>query len=148
MKVKLTAAERILIANIVGFQLERASLKEHLMLDSVYEKIDVENIPIPTPLDFLENKDDAILFEKYNNKPISEIEDEHEREIVKNALDASKDAEQRIYENNQKEETLEVGLDDDEVDVLNTFFDKDKRPFSRQFHQAIVDLHKKLKSKK
>jgi hypothetical protein len=141
MNLSLTRAERVVISQIVSMGLNNATLKEHLLYDKMYTSIDIENIDVPVASDFVK-PEEVELFEKYNKKPISEIEDPDHKKIIQEAMQKQRQEEAKMWAN--EEEALNFDLSADMVSALKKFFEQDKRPFPREYHQAIVSLNGKL----
>lgn len=144
--MKLTKAERLLIAQIVNIRLDNATLKDHIMLEGIYKATGAEKIRLPIPPDYVDNDEDKKLFQQYDGKQISEIEDQEHKEKLQNAIRQAREDEMKIWSNEGGDEE-EVELTDEQIEVIKDFFDKDKRPFPREYHQVIIDLHDKLSGK-
>ena len=146
--MKLTRAERLLIGQVVNIKLDGATLKDHLVLEGIFKVVDPDSIEYPAPPNFIpENKKE--LFQKYENKRISEIEDKEDQKVLQKAIMDSREAESKIWENKDlEEEWVEIRLTPDQMAVLKNFYETDKRPFPRQYHDAIVTLDDKLEAKK
>lgn len=146
--MKLTRAERLLIGQIVNIKLETATLKDHLILEGIFKATDPESIEYPNPPQFIPEEKKE-LFQKYENKRVGEIEDKEDQKILQEAIMKSREAEGKIWENNDpKEEWVDVKLTPDQLAVLQNFYETDKRPMPRQYHQAIVTLNDKMEAKK
>lgn len=146
--MKLTRAERLLIAQIVNIKLDSATLKDHIQLEKIFNATKVSELKMPVPQDFVEKEEDKELFKKYDGIKIADIEDVEEKKIIQNAIKKSKEKEFEIFSNADSEEQLvEVDLSDEDIKVIEEFYNKDKRPFSREFHKVILDLHAKLFTK-
>jgi hypothetical protein len=146
--MKLSMAERLLRGQIVNVKLNTATLKDHIMLESIFKDADPDSIEYPIPQNFVPD-DKQELFQKYENKQIKDIEDEEDKKVLQQAMIESREAEAKIWENKESEdEQVNVKFSPDQLKVLNDFYETDKRPFPRQYHDAIVSLHDKIESKK
>jgi len=139
--MKLTQAERLVIARIVNIRLDSATLKDHILLEGIYKALRPEEISFKSPLDFVDD-DVKSLFEQYDGQPINKIEDEEHKKIISEAIQKAKVEELKIWSNKDEGET--VKLTDEQEKVILNFFEKDSRPFPRENHAAIVSLHEKL----
>ena len=140
--MKLTRAERLVVARIVNIRLDSATLKDHILLEGIYRAIMPEEINMSSPLDFVESEEDKKLFEKYDGKPVNQIEDEDHKQKVTEAIQKARAAELAVWAND--EDGVEMNLNGEQIKTLKNFFDKDNRPFPREQHAAIVSLHDKL----
>lgn len=141
--MKLTTAERHLIAQIVNIKLNTATLREHIRLEAIYQAADPENAKLPIPMDFVEESQKE-LFTKYENQRVTDIKNEDDQKIIRDAITKSNAARDAIFQNDEKPE-FEAKFSEDDVQVLKQFYDTDSRSFPRQYHQAILSLHSKLK---
>lgn len=141
--MKLTKAERLLIAQIVNIRLDNATLKDHIMLEGIYKSTRADQIRLPIPPDYVEKEEDKKLFQQYDGKQISQIEEEEHKQTLQNAIRQAREDEMKIWSNEGGDEE-EVELTNEQIEVIKDFFDKDKRPFPREYHQVIIDLHNKL----
>lgn len=141
--MKLTRAERLLAAQIVNIKLDNATLKDHIMLEGVYKAAKSDQIRLPVPPDYIEDEEDKKLFKQYDGRQISEIEDKDHKEKLQKAIRQAREDEMKIWSNEGGDEE-EVEFTTDQVETLKDFFENDKRPFPREYHQAIIDLHSKL----
>lgn len=144
--MKLTKAERLLIAQIVNIRLDNATLKDHIMLEDIYKATRSDQIRLPVPPDYIENEEDKELFQQYDGQQVSQIEDEKHREKLQKAIRQAREDEMKIWSNEGGDEE-EVEVTKEQIEVINDFFEKDKRPFPREYHQVIIDLHNKLSGK-
>ena len=144
MELKLTRAERILLFQIVNVKLDMATLRDHLMLEKIYNSIDAEGAQkeLPRAIDFAKEEDKPI-FEKYDGIRISDIEDQKEQAIIVEALTKAREKENEIWSNAEDPDFV-VKFEDDQIKIINDFFEKDKRTWPRNYHKAIISLHEKL----
>lgn len=140
--MKLTRAERLVIARIVNIRLDSATLKDHILLEGIYRAIMPDEINLSTPLDFVENENDRELFTKYDGQPVNQIENEDDKKVITEAIQKARMAELEVWANDEK--PAEIDLSGEQTRTLKNFFDKDNRPFPREQHAAIVSLHDKL----
>lgn len=140
--MKLTKAERLMAAQILNTKVEKATLREHIQLEKLFNKLDAENIRLPIPPDYV-NDDQQELFSKYENKKVSDIEDENDKQIIQEAMQKSRQDEMKFWAN-EDEETVDIEFNDEDIKKLFEFFDKDERQFPREYHKVIVDLYNKL----
>lgn len=146
--MKLSRAERLLIGQIVNIKLEQATLKDHIMLESIFKVVNPDSIEYPKPPDFIP-EEKRELFQKYENKRVGEIEDKEDQKMLQEAIMKSREAESAIWENDDPEkEWVEIQLKPEQLAILSNFYETDRRPFPRQYHQAIIALNGKLDSKK
>lgn len=141
MKLELAKAERLLISQIVNIKLDSATLRDHILLEGIFHAVKPLEIEIPTPPEFVP-QDKKSLFEKYENQRVSDIQDEEDKKVISEAIRKSREKEMELYTNLDETDTFE--LTEEEVRTLKDFFEKDKRPFSRELHEAIISLHNKL----
>jgi 6-pyruvoyl-tetrahydropterin synthase len=116
-------------------------LKDHILLEGIYKTIAPDEVSLKTPLDFVKEEEKE-LFEKYDGKPINEIEDEGHKKAITEAIQKARVAELEVFAN--KEKGKEIDLSEEQVGVVKDFFEKDRRPFPREYHAAIIGLHEKL----
>ena len=140
--MKLTTAERHLIAQIVNIKLNTATLREHIRLEAIYQAADPENAPLPIPIDFVEESQKE-LFSKYENQRVADIKNKDDQKIIRDAITKSNAARDVIFQNDEKPE-FEAKFSEDDVQVLKQFYDTDSRSFPRQYHKAILSLNSKL----
>lgn len=140
--MKLTRAERLLVGQIVNVKLDSATLKDHIMLEGIYKAANPDDIDFPYPYHFL-NKEDINLFDQYEGQKIDDIENEEDRQKIRNAIQKSKESQSEIWANQGGDEE-EIDLSDEQKKTLLDFFEQDKRSWPREYHQAIIDLHGKL----
>jgi hypothetical protein len=140
--MELTKTERLMAAQILNTQVEKATLREHIQLEKLFNKLDAENIRLPIPPDYVDDEHQE-LFSKYENKKVSDIEDENDKAIIQDAMQKARQDEMKFWSNEDKE-TKTIDLSDEDISKLLEFFDKDERQFPREYHQAIVDLYNKL----
>lgn len=141
MRLKLAKAERLLIAQIVNIKLDSATLKDHILLEGIYKAVKPFDIKVPTPPEFVP-EDKRNLFAKYENKKISDIEDADDKKVLGEAIAKSREKEMELYTSLEKTEGFD--FQDEQIKTLKDFFDKDKRTFPREYHEAIVSLYNKL----
>jgi len=139
--MKLTRAERLIITRIVNIRMDSATLKDHIVLEGIYKATKPEEIKIKSMIDYVDGEQKK-LFEQYDGKPINSIENEEHKKIISEAIQKARVEELEVFSN--KDEGEEIHLVSEQVGVLKDFFDKDKRPFPREYHTAIVSLYEKL----
>lgn len=146
--MKLTRAERLLIGQIVNIKLDTATLKDHIMLESIFKAADPDGIKYPAPSDFVPEEKKE-LFQKYENKRVGEIEDKEHQKVLQEAMVKFREVESKIWENEDPEdEWADVKLNPEQLAVIQNHYDTDRRPFPRQYHGAIVSLNDKLQNMK
>jgi len=143
--MKLTRAERLIISRIVNIRLDSATLKDHILLEGIYRSVKPDEVKIRSPLDFVDAEQQK-LFEQYDGKSINSIENEEHKKLISEAVQRARLEELEIFKN--EEEGEDFSLTGEQVGVLTDFFEKDKRPFPREHHAAIVSLHDKLAAQK
>jgi hypothetical protein len=143
MKLNLTLAERILIGQIVNIRLDSATLRDHILLEGVFKAVDASDIKLPIPPDFVP-EEKRELFKQYDNKPVTEIADEEDRKLIQEAIIKARTEEAKIWEETDDNEVLLLELSSFQLDTIREFFEKDKRPFPKNFHKAILTLSEKL----
>lgn len=141
MKLELTNAERVLIGQMINISMNAATLKDHIILEGIYESVDIENLKMPIATDFVK-PEEVDLFAQYNGKPISEIPDENHKKIIQEAMQKQRAEEMKMWANDDP--GTEVNFSKDQLEMIKKFFEQDKRPFPREYHKAIVALHGKL----
>lgn len=142
--MKLTQAERLVVARIVNIRMDSATLKDHIQLEGIYKAIKPEEISLKTPLDFIEDEADRELFEKYDGQPVNQIEDEAHKKKITEAIQKARVDELSVWANDDEGKEVEFSVE--QAQTIKNFFDKDNRPFPREHHAAIVSLHDKLQS--
>jgi hypothetical protein len=145
MKLELTRAERVVIGQIINIGLNQATLKDHILLEGLYKGLDLENLKMPVATDFVD-PDKLELFNQYNEKKISDIEDVEHKKIIQEAMQKTRIEEMKIWTNEEPADAF--SLSDTQTDLIKSFFEKDKRPFPREYHKAIIALNEKLYTKK
>lgn len=139
--MKLTQAERLVVSNIVNIRLDKATLKDHILLEGIYKAVRPAEIALKNALDFVKDEEKE-LFEKYNGMPINNIPDEDHKKLITEAIQMARVEELSIYLN--EDEGEEIDLTKEQAAVIEDFFEKDKREFPREQHSAIVGLHDKI----
>lgn len=142
--MKLTEPERLLIAHIINLKLDNSTLKEHILLERIYKKVNPDEIKLPSILDLVENETQRELIEKYDGVKIGDIEDKEHRLIIQDLMKRLKESELKFWSNQEKDNILNVDLTKEEVNLINNIIEVDKRPFPREFHKVIIDLVNKL----
>ena len=143
--MKLTRAERLIVSRIINIRLDSATLKDHILLEGIYKSVKPEEVKVRTPLDFVDENQKE-FFQQYDGKPINSIENEEHKKIISEAIHKARIEELEIFKN--EEEGEEFNLNGEQIGILVDFFEKDKRPFPREYHAAIVSLHGKLATQK
>lgn len=141
MRIELTRAERIVLSQVVNIGLNSATLKDHILLEDIYKNLDTENMKVPIVLDYV-SPEDSELFHKYDGKAVSEIEDEGHKKTIQEAMHKQREDEAKMFDNEEQSESFDFSKD--QFDMIKRFFETDKRPFRREYHNAIVALHGKL----
>lgn len=141
MQVELAKAERLLVAQIVNIKLDSATLRDHILLEGIFHAVKPFEIKVPMPPDFVE-EDKKYLFEEYENKKLSDIEDPEHKAALSEAVRRAKEEEIKLYSN--LEETEGIELTHEQMKTLKDFIENDKRPFPREYHEAIISLNSKL----
>lgn len=142
MKIELTMAERILLSRVINIVIDHATLKEHILLEQIYDLLKLEDVKYPQVTDYIK-PEEVELFNTYNGKKIDEIENLEHRKVIGEAMQRQRIEEARIW-SNRDENLFETVFSQDQLDLIKRFFEQDKREYDRNTHLAIVSLHKKL----
>jgi hypothetical protein len=144
--MKLTRAERLVIARIVNVKMsESLTLKDHILLEQIWKVTRPEEVSLRVPIDFVK-EDEKDLFAKYDGQAINSIENEEHKRIISEAVQRARILEVEVFSN--KDEGEEIQLTNEHIRILKEFYDKDKRPFPKEYHVAILGLHEKLTGEK
>jgi hypothetical protein len=144
--MKLTTAERMLIGQIVNIKLNSATLREHIRLEAIFKEAKVDEVKLPFPQDFVSDEQKE-LFDKYNNMRVDEIKDEKDQIVIKEAIIKSNQEREKVWTNTDGND-MNINLTNEDIDILKGFFNSDQRKFPKDYHTAILSLHKKLEDKK
>lgn len=142
MKIELTIAERILLSRVVNIVIDHATLKEHILLEQIYDLLKLDDVKYPQIIDFVK-PEEVDLFNIYNGKKIDEIGNEEHKKVISEAMQKQRIEEARIW-SNRDENLFETAFSQEQLDLIKRFFEQDKREYDRNTHLAIVSLHKKL----
>ena len=145
MEIQLTRAERMLLFQIVNVKLDSATLRDHILLERIYNAVDIESIGFPKPADFA-SEEEAKLFEQYDGVMVNKIENEEHKAIIVEALRKAREKENEIWDN-EEDPDFSIKLENDQKAIIKDFFDKDKRTWPRNYHKAIISLNNKLLEK-
>jgi hypothetical protein len=143
MKLELIATERLLVGQIVNIRLDSATLRDHIKLESIFDKVESDKVKIPVPPDYVPEEKKE-LFKKYENQQINSITDENDKREIQDAIQKARKDEALFWEGEFNPDPKEVEFEDWQLQIVKDFFEKDQRPFPRVYHKAILSLAEKL----